>query len=86
MRIEISNMYGFNDKSDLIFETEKRHSFIYGINGSGKSSIAKALTHFVNGRPYSKSFPFDSDEYNIDFTFDDLLLRLSNQTTVSYIT
>lgn len=69
-------MYGFNDQNDFNFETKKRHSFIYGINGSGKRSIAKALTHLVNGRSYSKSFPFDSNTYSINFEFDDIDLRL----------
>lgn len=72
MKINIKEMYGLNGKDGFDFNSEEKHNFIYGINASGKSSVATSINHFVTRQSYKKRFPYDSDDYYISINFDDI--------------
>lgn len=85
MKLVVKQMYGLNGKGDFELDSDKKHNFIYGINASGKSSIASALIHLLNKTVYSKRFPYDSDDYYIKLKFDDIDVEYKKTVDISKI-
>lgn len=79
IEIEMKKIYGLNRMdNDFKFNSDAKHNFIYGINAIGKTSVSKGLELLTVNRQYKKLIDTDSDEYLIDFNFDDLSERMSN--------
>lgn len=79
IEITLKKIYGLNKiKSDFTFKSDAKHNFIYGINAIGKTSVSKGLELLTSNRQYKKLIDSDSDEYLIDFNFDNLSEKMSN--------
>lgn len=85
MKLEVKQMYGLNGKGNFELDSDKKHNFIYGINASGKSSIASSLIHLLNKTVYNKRFPYDSDDYYVRLKFDDINIEYRKSVDISKI-
>ena len=58
----VRNFRGFTEEKK--FDLSKKYTFIYGLNGTGKSSFTEALEYCLTGEIFeSKSKRFDIDKY-----------------------
>ena len=85
MKLEVKNMYGLNGKEMFSLDSSHKHNFIYGINASGKSSIANAVMHLLNKDEYEKRFPYDSDDYVVRLEFDDIIAEYNQNVKIEEI-
>ena len=71
--ITMKKIYGLNKyDSEFKFKSETKHNFVYGVNAIGKTSISKGLELLSTNRSYKKLMDTDSDDYLINFKFDNL--------------
>lgn len=82
MKLEVKNMYGLNGKEMFALNSNYKHNFIYGINASGKSSIANSVMHMLNKKEYEKRFPYDSDDYLVKLEFDNITAEYSQNVNI----
>lgn len=60
--LSIKGFRGFNDKEE--FDLSKKYIFIYGLNGTGKSSFCEALEYSLTGKiNEASSKRFESEKY-----------------------
>jgi hypothetical protein len=61
-KLSVKGFRGFNEKEE--FDLSKRFTFIYGLNGTGKSSFCEALEYSLTGKiNEASSKRFDSGQY-----------------------
>jgi ABC-type Mn2+/Zn2+ transport system ATPase subunit len=61
-KLSVKGFRGFNEKEE--FDLSKKFTFIYGLNGTGKSSFCEALEYSLTGKiNEASSKRFDSDQY-----------------------
>lgn len=82
MKLEVSDMYGLNGKEKFFLDSNQKHNFIYGINASGKSSIASSIMHLINKNEYVKRFPYDSDDYSVKLEFNNLNIEYNKNVSL----
>lgn len=82
MKLEVKNMYGLNGKEMFSLNSSRKQNFVYGINASGKSSIANAVMHLLNKDEYEKRFPYDSDDYLVRLEFDDITAEYNQNVKI----
>lgn len=81
VEIIMKKIYGLNKyDGEYKFKSETNHNFIYGINAIGKTSISKGLELLATNKPYKKLIDTDSDDYIIDFKFDNLTETINNNS------
>lgn len=80
--IEMNKIYGLNKRSEpLCFVSDKKHNFIYGINAIGKSSFSKGIELISQRKQYKKMIETDSNEYSINFNFDNINVLQDNNNS-----
>lgn len=90
--IELNNYKGYFGKYDPVLLQNGENILIYGENGSGKSSLYKALNNFLlSSRNSSVSFAKNKyneklpGEINIEFTdYDDTIEKIVEDTSIKY--
>ncbi len=61
-KLKVKGFRGFNESQE--FDLSKRFTFIYGLNGTGKSSFCEALEHSLTGKiNEASSKRFESSQY-----------------------
>lgn len=68
--VKIENMYGLNNTAKFEISSKAQHNFIYGINASGKSSVANSITHIINNVEYKRRMNFDKENFELAIKFD----------------
>lgn len=77
--IKMKKIYGLNKyDDDLIFKSDVKHNFIYGINAIGKTSFSKGIELLIENKQYKKLMDADSNEYSINFKFDNINESMDN--------
>lgn len=62
IKLSVEGFRGFNEKEE--FDLSKKFTFIYGLNGTGKSSFCEALEYSLTGKiNEASSKRFDSGQY-----------------------